>query len=1372
LDWSGFLHDPESENAHYYYIDYKPQQLSQLASLPIAILLGEPGIGKSTSLNDEYLRLQANNEACLYRKLNEYHSDIRLISDIFESEDLRSWQLADYHLTLLLDSLDECSLSIPSVARILVSQLRGLPTHRLSLRLTCRTADWPSHLIDELNKLWGLKEDSTTQTCVFELAPLRRADILSAATDYGFNGEAFIKEVKLKEIQPLASHPNTLNMLLSLFGKPGGLPKQRSELYRLGCQTLANEHNTFRKKELRQNCKLNANQRMAVAARIAAQMIFGQRSSIWRGDKDWDVESADLLETDVLGGIEHANGQDFAIDIDTFQETIECSLFSGRGENRIGFAHQSYVEFLAAWYLYSRGLDYHRILSLLQHPDDKRVPPQHTETAIWLAALHEEVFTALVESEPLLLIRTDLSDTNDKQKIQLAETLLNTFNNKTEFDRDWGLREHYRKLAHPALTPILQRYINDQNLTISSRNAAMEIAAACDIKSLADDIISVALNPLEDHYLRSNAAESAIILANDSQLHRLRPIVLHEAGIDPDDRLKSAVVPSLWPTHISTKELFGLLLHSNSARCLGKFRYSPKELIDQFSTDDLLIAMQWILAAGKTHHAFEADRLKDAIMLKAWEKLDSSYLLTGFANTVWGCIQRHERIFNRRGDRVNNPFNQDEEKRHAVIMELLRLHYVNANNINSLNSLFFSQDSIIRIQDNLWLLERYKDANNPELREILAKCIETLLRWENSISWIEDIIEAANENTDSPLALVVTRWQEPIWLDSEYAQQLKEQHYQAVEWRQQGPTLLDPVPAVRVEEALLKFVAGATNTWMQLWQELNLPDDATDYSWSYDNIISSPGWQRLSLEQHSITLTCAEVWLTNQVITDDDIFQPDNSISHQHISTYLALRLLLDLNSATLENTTEEIWGQWAKALVVYPFEDDHEKRISLIKLAYRKNQKVVVETYRRVINKDISSSLPPYKAKELAEIWDANIAMLLNEFLAYPNLTHAQISSLLEILLEHGDETAFDFACTLVKESDDDSLARVAAQELITNQTRRSWQLIWSVISTNTPLGEALMLGVANNSRRDTSILSSLTETEIADLYFWLEKHFPVEKDIHHPPGEVRTVTARDEVARLRDSCINQLASLGTQAAVEALSIICERLPHKDWFKYKLNEAKQSLRKNTLQALSPSEIIAYTHSNNGRLARCSAELMDAVLVSLQRLQKKLQGQTPSAPFLWDLTGNGESGTPKSEDRLTDFVKLHLEADLPTFVIDREVQIRNLKEHGIGERTDLKIETKDQNGRSIAVIIESKGCWNKELMTAMQTQLNDRYLKLTNDACGIYLIGWFRCARWKDNKNCNFAGTKEELLTALENQANSLSLNTSKVSAFVLDASY
>lgn len=188
LDGDGFLCDPEGDYAHYYYADSQAHHLGELDKLQVTILLGEPGIGKSTALQEEFKRLQMEGEDCLYRELNQYHSDTRLIDDVFGSDEVRIWRQGNNHrLTLLLDSLDECSLTIPTAARILAAQLKDLPKERLSLRLTCRTADWPTHFTDELRELWRVEnkdEDTLDPLGVLELAPLRKKDIQCAARDH------------------------------------------------------------------------------------------------------------------------------------------------------------------------------------------------------------------------------------------------------------------------------------------------------------------------------------------------------------------------------------------------------------------------------------------------------------------------------------------------------------------------------------------------------------------------------------------------------------------------------------------------------------------------------------------------------------------------------------------------------------------------------------------------------------------------------------------------------------------------------------------------------------------------------------------------------------------------------------------------------------------------------------------------------------------------------------------------------------------------------------------------------------------------------------------------------------------------------------
>src|SRR5437660_5807630 len=76
----GFLSDPESEYAKYYDTDVVP--FEAISDLPCLVLLGEPGIGKSTTLWAEFERVrqtaEAANDVALYFDLRDYSSDTRL----------------------------------------------------------------------------------------------------------------------------------------------------------------------------------------------------------------------------------------------------------------------------------------------------------------------------------------------------------------------------------------------------------------------------------------------------------------------------------------------------------------------------------------------------------------------------------------------------------------------------------------------------------------------------------------------------------------------------------------------------------------------------------------------------------------------------------------------------------------------------------------------------------------------------------------------------------------------------------------------------------------------------------------------------------------------------------------------------------------------------------------------------------------------------------------------------------------------------------------------------------------------------------------------------------------------------------------------
>jgi predicted NACHT family NTPase len=383
----GFLADPDGEWGSALNPDVVPFQA--VAQFPCLILLGEPGIGKSTALRGECDRAQEgaakSGRETHWVDLQAYQTDSRLHQDVFESSALCSWRQGTHHLDLFLDSLDECRMRIDNVSAVLTSELERLPIERLSLRIACRTAEWPSGLESALRRLWG--NDAVK---AFELAPLRRVDVAEAARTTGVDPNAFLSELGRREAVPLAIKPVTLEFLLNTYRRRQGFPASQAQLYAEGCRCLCEETSESRR-DARLLGDLTADQRLAIAARIAAITILCNHYAIWTGTDRGDVPSEDIRLEDLIGGAEGKNDAAVEVSRAAIRETLDTGLFSSRGLDRIGWAHQTYAEFLAARFLVEHGLPPNRIMTLIVHPDGKIVP-QLRETAAWLANMKPEVF--------------------------------------------------------------------------------------------------------------------------------------------------------------------------------------------------------------------------------------------------------------------------------------------------------------------------------------------------------------------------------------------------------------------------------------------------------------------------------------------------------------------------------------------------------------------------------------------------------------------------------------------------------------------------------------------------------------------------------------------------------------------------------------------------------------------------------------------------------------------------------------------------------------------------------------------------------------------------------------------------------------------
>ena len=135
----------------------------------------------------------------------------------------------------------------------------------------------------------------------------------------------------------------------------------------------------------------------------------------------------------------------FPSDEANIREVLDTGLFTARGPTRMGWAHQSYAEFLAAHYLITKGVPSRNVLKLLIHPSGGLVP-QLSTVAAWAASLSKEIRKELISQEPLALFKGDLSNWEAQDRAELTDFLLTAYERKKIHDFIPGIGRPYSNL--------------------------------------------------------------------------------------------------------------------------------------------------------------------------------------------------------------------------------------------------------------------------------------------------------------------------------------------------------------------------------------------------------------------------------------------------------------------------------------------------------------------------------------------------------------------------------------------------------------------------------------------------------------------------------------------------------------------------------------------------------------------------------------------------------------------------------------------------------------------------------------------------------------------------------------------------------------
>jgi hypothetical protein len=1241
LDAWGALADPDSLYGR--EVNRSVVTLESLADWPCLVLLGEPGMGKSTVIAGHAANLtkglRAPSEETVIYDLGSYQTDMLLVGDVFRGERIRTWQGGTATLRMFLDSLDECLIAIENLASLVEREIGRLPPDRLRLRLACRTAEWPKPLEDFLRGHWG---DSAVG--VYELAPLRKEDIEVAATQIRIDPTDFLSEIEKREASPLAIKPVTLQFLLNCFSKSKSFPTTQEELYHRGCLLLCEETKYGRRRRSQRRGDLDAPRKLAIASRIAAVLEFCRLSTI-RTDVDMGDLGTDELAIETLAtGTEEAVGKRFAVTENAIGQVLDTGLFSSRGLNRLGFAHKTYAEFLAASFVKKRHMSVPQVLSLTLHPEDsnKRVVPQLHETVAWIAGMIPEVMRHVIRSEPQVLLRGDISRTDVNYRQTLVAALLRSIEEGRISDLDSDISAYYRKLSHPHLQDQLKPFIIDRTKEIMVRRVAMEIAVACEMKGIAGILGDLALERTEVYEVRCQAAHALTRIGEKATKRRLRPLLFGKHEDDPDDDLKGLALRALWPEQLSIEQVLPVLTRPKR----DHYGTYSSFLIDGFASglqpEDFPRVLKWAASLKVTRESdYGLHTAVDAVMRKASRHLTDRRILRGFAQVAAARIKALDAILGR-GWYQQELLGRDEVQARRRIIAATLPHL--ADEQHSPGLLSFSQPRLVYPDDFSWMIEQLRVTRGRQLKaawsRLIRRCFDV-----GSAEHVDAVLSQCQRQPE--LAAEFQDLLGSIELESERAKLLRERYQEEIEWQRcRKSTSTTPSPAERIRTLLDAFEQGDLGAWWKLnFEMFRDPEDSAFSDMLESDLTVSPGWKNASEETKIRLVLAASKYIVGFTTVDHGwIFE--NRTNWPAMAGYRALRLLQTQRLDLLKELGADTWRVWAPVVLGYPTstggpgDDPHSL---LCELAYESAPSQVLRILSAKLDKENSETGAVFTHRKLSRCWDDRISALLLEKVMSDSVGEWAMTELLEVLLSRGVATAKEFCVSLVarthsRHGKQRTRALLAATALIGHSDDGAWPRIWPIIRRRRSFADTLVGSLAS-LHDHARFIPKIGEEAATDFYIWLVYKYPFEEDPRI--DGFHQMSSREQVASLRDSVLRQLQFMGTMQSVKAVQRIANEFPRLTWMKSVVAKAAEVTLRRTWVPPSPTALLKLARDANTRRVESGQQLLDVVIESLMRLECEVQGETPGGVDLWNEVEK-DSFRPKNENDLSNYLTRHL----------------------------------------------------------------------------------------------------------------------------------
>ena len=534
-----------------------PKPLAEFRSCPAYVLLGDPGMGKTTVFGTEA------------RALGQGAIEV-------DARDFATFD-ADHHpewagKTLFIDGLDEIRVG-QSEPHTPFDRIRrnldklGKPHFRLS----CRPADW---LTTDRKRLSAVSPSGgITMLRLDPLDAKRSAKLLESQLDVG-DVQAFLQEAKERHLAGLLANPQTLILLVHAV-RDGIWPASRTETFERACLAMANEHNEdFSSIRPPQDPCLILNTAGSLCAAILISGTRGCATTAARANEDYPYIAA--------------------ISPHEACHLATASYLFRHGEpDRAEPIHRHIAEYAAARDIASRisdGLPFGRVLALISGSDGCVVSELRGLSA-WLAVHSEIARQRLIERDPTgVALYGDTQAFSPEEQRALFNALVRE---PRKLEPTYRTARAFASLATPEMCDVIKGILTnpseDADGPLSVDFVLRVLRDAPPLPSFAPTILDIVRDGTQWPRVRTAALDALIHYTrdDDSELVALLHDV-HERRLgDPDDELLGKLLSALYPQRIASSTIWNYFKAGNELLGGPYMRFWTTDLPEKASSSQV-----------------------------------------------------------------------------------------------------------------------------------------------------------------------------------------------------------------------------------------------------------------------------------------------------------------------------------------------------------------------------------------------------------------------------------------------------------------------------------------------------------------------------------------------------------------------------------------------------------------------------------------------------------------------------------------------------------------------------------------------------------------------------------------------------------------